>query len=124
MKDNRPVFLNLIQIRLPITAFISILHRVSGVILFLLIPAQLYILQRLLTSKEQYNNFMDLFAAWPVKSFFWILSMAVVYHTMAGIRHLIMDTGRLDSLGSAKISSVVLLLVMSLFGLYLGYKLW
>ena len=58
--NNRPVFLDLARIRLPITAIISIAHRMTGIVLFLSIPFAIYLLGLSLSSQQQYNHVQEL----------------------------------------------------------------
>lgn len=87
----RPVFLNLVQIRLPIAGFMSILHRLSGVLLFVFIPFVLYLLQLVLSGEAGYQQAAELLSNPLVMlgcfGLFWGLS----HHLLAGIRYLLMD---------------------------------
>ena len=93
MDKKHPVNLNLLSIKFPITAITSILHRLSGVFLFLLIPIILYIWSYSLTSSLHFANVQAWLGSWGVKILLWLLLAALIYHLVAGIRHLIMDLG-------------------------------
>ena len=90
---KRPVNLDIGSIKLPITSYVSILHRVSGVILFFAVAVFLWMLESSLSSEQ---GFADLQAAFgnPICQFIiWGCLAALAYHVVAGIRHLIMDMG-------------------------------
>src|ERR1700733_11708112 len=90
MKNKRPKNLDLFTIRFPLPAIVSILHRISGVVLFLLIPACLWLLQYSLT----YVGFEHLFGFFhqpAVKIVLWCVLLPFIYHLLAGIRHLLSD---------------------------------
>jgi succinate dehydrogenase / fumarate reductase cytochrome b subunit len=91
--NKRPVNLDIGTIKLPITSYVSILHRVSGVILFFAVAIFLWMLESSLASEQSFN---DLAATLnnPVCQFIiWGSLAALAYHAVAGIRHLIMDMG-------------------------------
>ena len=88
---KRPIFLNLFQIRLPVSGVVSILHRVTGVMLFLCIPVSLWMLNASLTSEQQFQHLVDVLHH-PVSITLVILIVwALLHHLLAGIRHLLLD---------------------------------
>lgn len=87
----RPVFLNLIQIRLPIAGLMSILHRVSGLLLFLFIPFVLYLLQLVLSGEAGYQRAVDLLSSPLLKLICFVLLWSLSHHLFAGIRYLLLD---------------------------------
>ena len=93
MTDKRPVNLSIPTIRLPITAYVSILHRVSGVVLIAAFGIFLYYLHFSLASETDFNKVLACIHQTPVKLILWACLAALAYHTCAGIRHLIMDMG-------------------------------
>ncbi len=87
----RPVNLNLLTIHLPIAAIASILHRVSGVILFLFIPFALWMLYHSLHSETDFV-FLTLTLKKPLfKLLVWGWLTALAYHLLAGFRHILAD---------------------------------
>lgn len=88
---NRPVFLNLFQIRQPVTAIVSILHRISGLLLALSLPCLIYLLQLSLSGPEGFSQVETLVTSQPVRivgiCFSWFLAL----HFFAGIRFLLID---------------------------------
>ena len=91
MRAQRPVYLNLLKIRQPLPAVVSILHRISGFLLFLLLPFALFAFQNSLSSEQA---FLDLAGnAWLRAGMFVMLGM-YVYHFFAGLRFLVFDLHR------------------------------
>jgi succinate dehydrogenase / fumarate reductase cytochrome b subunit len=93
MTDNKQAvkFLNLLEIRFPATAYLSIGHRISGVLLFLSIPLLIYALELSLRNEEGFRTllaYLDMSAArWLMVLYAWIFA----HHFLAGIRFLILD---------------------------------
>ena len=77
--------------RLPLAGSVSILHRISGALMFLLLPFILYLLELSITSEISFNNLRAIVSSWFVKLIILALSWAYLHHFAAGIRHLFMD---------------------------------
>ena len=93
MQKNRPVNLDLKTIKMPLPAIVSILHRGSGVVIFVCIPLLLWMLDASLESAVSFDalkGYMDGFLATMI---LWGVVGALLYHMVAGIRHLTMDLG-------------------------------
>ena len=89
--NTRPIFLNLLQIRLPLPGLLSILHRVSGLLLFLAIPFALYLLDLAIRSESGYLQANQLISA-PLSQFMLLLLLwSLAHHWLAGIRFLLLD---------------------------------
>jgi succinate dehydrogenase / fumarate reductase cytochrome b subunit len=99
---NRPVYLNLFKIRLPVGGILSILHRATGAFLVLLLPIALYILQRSLQDPAAYAKI----AVQAVNPIGRIVVLVIVWvfaqHFFSGIRHLLLDIGIGDSKPAAR----------------------
>ena len=121
---KRPKHLDLPKIRLPLPGFVSILHRVSGAGLFLLLPFLLYLLQLSLGSPESYAGFRALVANPLAKLVLFGLLWAFMHHLCAGIRYLILDLGYGLELKGARSSSVAVLAASLALTLILGFRLW
>ena len=104
-KDNRPVFLNLLKIRLPVTGIASINHRLSGLILFLFIPVSLYLLQLSLTNVAGYNEVLSYLTLPIIKLFLILLTWSFIHHLFAGFRFLLIDQNIGISLSVARKSA-------------------
>jgi succinate dehydrogenase / fumarate reductase cytochrome b subunit len=121
---KRPKHLDLVKIRLPLPGFVSILHRVSGAGLFLLLPFLLYLLQLSLGSPESFAGFKALVANPLVKLVLFGLLWAFLHHLCAGLRFLALDLGYGLTLERARASSVAVLVVSLALTLILGVRLW
>ena len=77
--------------RLPLAGFVSILHRASGMLMFLLLPFVLYMLDKSLTSESTFSELQALTSGVFVKLVILALSWAYLHHFCAGVRHLFMD---------------------------------
>lgn len=123
MSNKRPTNLNLLTIRFPITAIVSILHRVSGFLLFLAIPVFLMVMALTLQSPEAFFTVKVCFEHPLIKLLLIGFLGALFYHLFAGIRHLFMDAGVADTLKSARLTSgwvmVSTIILTSLMGIYL-----
>lgn len=90
---QRPYYLNLLQIRLPIGGWVSILHRASGALLSILVPALLYVFMLSLRSAEDFERVRG----WLGGGLGWLLALlaiwALLHHFLAGLRHLGFDFG-------------------------------
>ena len=126
VNKNRPVNLDIATFRLPITAYVSILHRVSGVANVFISLALIWLLSQSLASEDSYEYVIELTNLTFVKVLLFLTLANLIYHSCAGIRHLIMDMGvGEDSFKSGKISAFVMiavamiLLTLSFFWLFL-----
>ncbi len=114
MKDQRPVNLDIGTMKLPITAYVSILHRVSGIALFGAVAVLLWILDASLSSKESFAALQECLQASWVKAIVWLVVAALAYHTVMGIRHMIMDFGVGESLeGGRRGATIALVLAIA-----------
>ena len=123
-KRNRPKNLNLFTIRLPINALVSILHRDTGCLLFLILPLLLIMLQLSLSSAEHYQMAKDLLHSPFTKLMLLGLAWAFFHHFFAGIRHLAMDVHWMTTLMKARFTSKAVLAIGMLATLALAIKLW
>jgi len=119
--DDRPVFLHLLRIHLPVTGWISILHRISGVLLFLLLPLPLYLWQRSLESDAAYAQVLEWLGSGPLRLLLLLLLWGFAHHLFAGIRHLLLDLDRGVDLARARASAR---LVLAADALVLLLLLW
>jgi succinate dehydrogenase / fumarate reductase cytochrome b subunit len=96
VKKDKPVFRNiglaqLIHYRLPWAGKVSILHRISGAVLFLMLPFLLYLLDQSLASELSYQKFQALTSHFLVKIICLGLIWSFLHHFCAGIRYLLLD---------------------------------
>jgi len=88
---KKPVFLNLFIIRFSMAAIMSVIHRISGVVMVLVIPVLLYILQLSLSADKGFNTVAAFFAH-PLGLFILFLMLwALMHHLFAGMRYLLID---------------------------------
>lgn len=124
MNNQRPKYLALYQIRLPLPGFISILHRVSGLLLFLALPLALLLVQYSLHSIETYTRLLDILAHPLLKLLLLGLLWAFMHHLCAGLRYLAVDLHYFSTLAQARNSAWVVMAASLLLTTLLGVKLW
>lgn len=121
----RPVYLDLFAIRLPLPGFVSILHRISGALLFLIgIPLLLWLVQRALASPQGWEEMRAALAHPLAKLVLVGLAWAYLHHFIAGIRHLVMDLHVAMDLKSARQTAAVTLVLAVILTLAVAVKLW
>lgn len=118
------IYLNLFQFKFPATAIASILHRLSGVVLFLALPVVLWALSQSLQDEAHFLQLKDClmhpFFKWVWAAFL----VALFYHLIAGIRHIIMDMGFGDGKCSGRAGAYLVMVFTALFALWLGVCIW
>lgn len=124
VNSQRPVNLDLRTIKLPVTAYTSILHRISGVILFVGIAVLLYGLDKSLASEEGFAAVKECLTSPLAKFVIWGLLSALLYHLVAGVRHLIMDMGIGETLEGGKLGSKLVLVVSAVVIVLVGVWIW
>lgn len=91
MIDKRPVYLNLLKIRLPLTGIVSFAHRITGVLLFLAIPYAVYLLDLSISSEQTFLKMQQILDQ-PIMLIVQILLLwSLAHHFFAGIRFLLID---------------------------------
>jgi succinate dehydrogenase / fumarate reductase cytochrome b subunit len=121
----RPVYLNLLAIRQPIPAVVSILHRVSGAILFLVgLPVALWSLEASLATADGFQRVTAAFAHPLARLVLLGLVWAYLHHLIAGVRHLLADVHIGLELHSARQSAAVTLVLALLATVAIGIRLW
>ena len=120
-------FADIRHYRLPLAAYVSILHRISGAMMVILLPFVLYLLDKSLTSEISFEYFKGFTSHWLAKLVILALVWAYLHHVCAGIRHLLMDvhvgvdkdSGRKSSIAVLAISlPVTALVALKLFGAF------
>ena len=122
--NKRPVNLNITSFKFPPMALVSIAHRLSGVILFLALPLLLLIFSKAMHSPVSFLHLQALLQTQVGKVFVWLLLTAVIFHLLAGLRHLVMDLGFGESLNASRASAYLLMAVMLVAMVWLGGWLW
>ena len=124
MNDKRPVNLDIGTIHLPITAYVSILHRVSGVALFVISGLFIWMLDRSLTSEESFAALQGILTHPLVKLVLWGMLAALAYHMVAGIRHMFMDFGVGESLEGGVLGAKLVLVIAAALIIFAGAWVW
>ena len=121
---TRPKHLNLLVIRLPVAGIVSIMHRVSGAVLFLMLPLLLWLFQSSLQSSESFARFHAVVSNPLMKLFLLALLWGYLHHLLAGIRPLFLDLHIGAELETARASSIVALVSAIVLTLVVGVRLW
>jgi succinate dehydrogenase / fumarate reductase, cytochrome b subunit len=131
VKKPRPEFRNigigqiLTAYRLPLAGRVSILHRLSGGLLFVFLPFLLYLFDQSLTSELSFDVFKGFLSNIIVKLITLVLAWAFLFHFCAGVRHLFMDTSHsLTTKEKGKQTSIVVLVVSSVLTIAFALKLF
>jgi len=124
LNKKRPVNLDIGTIQLPVTAYVSILHRVSGVVLFAVVGLFLWILDSSLSSEESFNSIKEFTNIFVVQIIIWLSLAALIYHLVAGLRHLVMDYGYGETLSGGILGAKLVLISSIILMLMAGFWLW
>lgn len=124
MKNQRPVNLDISTIKFPVTAVVSILHRISGVILFAAVAVLLWLLDASLDSESGFVAAQETLTSpfWQVVV--WAVLAALAYHLVAGVRHLIMDCGIGESLKGGRLGARIALVTAAILIVLAGVWIW
>jgi len=128
---NINAFTDLPTYRLPPAGFVSILHRISGLLMFLLLPFILWMFDNSLTSEITYDAFTNAFVAgigfvpaWFIKLVVLALAWSFLHHFIAGVRHLWMDATHSVSKAQGHNSAIVTLVLSLLLTVAVAAKLF
>lgn len=121
---KRPVNLDLATLKFPPMAIASILHRLSGVALFLLFPCVLYLFGLSLEAEAGYHRTLAIVASPYAQVALWAFFAALMYHFFAGIRHIIMDLGFGETRTAGYRSAVLVIILGVASTIFLGIWLW
>lgn len=123
VNKKRPVNLDLGTISLPLPALASFLHRVSGVFLLAGVAVLLWLLDASLAGEESFATVKGIANSFICKLIVWAVSAGLIYHTVAGVKHLVMDLGYGESLEGgikgAKIVFAVSIVLIVLVGAWI-----
>tara|TARA_Y100001935_G_C17292524_1_gene504267 strand:- start:883 stop:1257 length:375 start_codon:yes stop_codon:yes gene_type:complete len=122
---RRPTFINLFLIKLPISAISSITHRLTGIaIFFIALPTfvLLFLTDYLATNQSEWDlekyNF-------EIKLLLSVSLIALTYHTLAGLRHMLIDfTNYGHELNQAKISAIITFVLTFIISIFLLTEVW
>ena len=116
MIQKRPTNINLLKIQLPLSALLSITHRISGMLIFFLVlPGSAIALSFMYDNQDSYNNFINYYSNnLTIKLTFITLVLIFQYHIFTGIRHMLMDFHFLEESLSTSFRSAILTLLVFL----------
>ena len=121
---SRPVFLEIPNIRLPIPGIVSILHRISGVILFVMLPVLLYLLSGTLSRESAFETYRAIVSNPLVKLILIGVLWAYLHHFLAGIRFLFLDAHKGLELNTARNTAKLVFTAALVLTVVLGAVLW
>lgn len=124
MKSSRPVYLDLTKIRFPISAIASILHRLSGVLIFLGLGYLLYVLGVSTSSADGFARVKNMLTEPLHSTLLWAILTALGYHLIAGVRHLLMDLHIGESLAAGRYSATASIVIGTALSVLIGVWLW
>ena len=118
VKSNRPVNLSMgqvldVNLKSPV-AIASILHRLSGVIVFLLVPVLLWLLDKSLSSPEGFAQVQEIFSGFIVRFIVWVFVAGLLFHFIMGVKHLFADLGVADELESGRMAATIALILAAI----------
>ena len=121
---SRPVFLEIPNIRLPIPGIVSILHRISGVILFVMLPVLLYLLSGTLSRESAFETYRAIVSNPLVKLILIGVLWAYLHHLLAGVRFLFLDAHKGLELNTARNPAKLVFTAALVLTVVLGALLW
>ena len=123
-RDTRPVTLDHGTIDLPVTAYASITHRVTGVLMFFASFLLLWALDLSLASEASFNSLGDLLSSPLAKGVSWAIASILTYHALAGIKHLIMDAGIGETMRGGVLVARIVFVSAAISAVVWGLLLW
>jgi succinate dehydrogenase / fumarate reductase cytochrome b subunit len=124
VKDKRPVNLDIGSMRLPITAWASITHRASGVFLFVGMAVLLWALDASLASPESFASLRESLDTPLLKLVLWAVVSGLIYHSLAGVKHLVMDMGIGETMAGGILGVRIVVALSAILILLAGIWIW
>lgn len=124
MAPRRPVYLNLFKIRLPLPGLVSIMHRISGFALFLVLPFLIYVLQQSLQSAQGFDQIAQWLGYPLIKMGLLALVWGYLHHFCMGLRYLALDLDIGVALPQARFSAKLVLAVSLIATILIGIRVW
>ncbi|WP_113874897.1 succinate dehydrogenase, cytochrome b556 subunit [Marinomonas aquiplantarum] len=125
MNKKRPVNLDILTISQPVTAIVSILHRVTGIILFVGLAFLFYAFDLSLDSQQGFDQVVNILqTSFLAKFIIWGVVSALLYHLVAGVKHLFMDMGYFEELDSGRSAAIANLIIAAVFIVLAGVWIW
>ena len=123
-RDKRPVNLDLGTIDLPVTAYASITHRVTGVAMFFASFLLLWALDQSLASEASFAALADVLGSPAAKAVMWLIATFLSYHALAGVKHLVMDAGIGETMRGGVIGARIVFVLAAGAAALWGVALW
>ena len=124
MKSKRPVNLDISTISLPLTNLASFAHRLSGIAIFAGFGLLLFVLQTSLASEEGFESISKMMDNMLFSIVLWIIFAALLYHFIAGTKHLLLDFGFGETKDGAKLGAVAVVIIFFITVSVLSALLW
>lgn len=124
MKKQRPVNLDLTQFEFPASAKASILHRVTGVAMLFALAFVVWAWVESLSSPEGFVYIKQLMTSFVAKFIAWGTLVAISYHMLGGIRHMLMDLGYFEEIQSGNLSANLIMVIWLVIAIVAGVWLW
>jgi len=125
VNKKRPVNLDISTISMPLTAIVSILHRITGIILFVGLAFLFYAFDLSLESQEGFDQVVNaLQTNFLVKFVIWGVVSALLYHFVAGVKHLFMDMGYFEELESGRSAAIANIVIAAVLIVLAGVWIW
>ncbi len=124
VNDKRPVNLDIGTMALPITAYASILHRASGAFIFFAVAILFALLGQSLSGPEGFAAAQECLNSFIGKLLVWGTLSGVIYHSVAGIKHLVMDAGIGETMEGGIRGARIVFVVSALLIVIAGLWIW
>lgn len=120
--NKRPVFLNLLQIRLPLNAVASIMHRVAGVVMVFSLPFLIYLFELSLRNEDSFQLMTSMIDQPLISAIMYLLLWAISHHFFAGIRYFLVDFEMIAGRSASRISAVIAIIAGILVPLIIALR--
>jgi succinate dehydrogenase cytochrome b subunit len=124
VNDNRPKNLDITTFKYPLPAVTSLLHRLSGAFIFVGVALMLYLLELSLQSESGFALVLELLDNVVVKFAAWAVLSGLLYHLIAGIKHMIMDLGYGETLKGGFVGACITLALSAVAIVVAGVWIW
>ena len=124
VNKQRPINLELNTISFPASAIASILHRVTGVIMFFAMGILMWLLAASLGSESGFDCVQEWSSSPFAKFIYWGILTALAYHLLGGLRHLVMDLGFWEEIQSGNSSAQITIALTVVLSVLAGVWLW
>lgn len=124
VNDKRPVNMDFGTIDMPIPSIVSILHRATGVFLVAGVAVLLFLLDESLAGEQQFNSVKALAGSLLFKLVVLVVLAGLIYHSVAGVKHLIMDMGIGETLEGGIFAAKLVFIVSAILTVLVGVWIW